>query len=200
MQGWIFSRETEGVCEYDSELSLVTVSIDDKLLHEAGATNISAVRQVGNLDNLLVQLALSAEKFNAGEKIYRETMIRALAAQIATTITPPVTQLSKLDDQRLRRAIEHIHARLGEDLSLENLSIEAGMSSFHFARSFKAATGTSPLQYVILTRMKTAQTLLASTKLSITEIAHRVGYEDVSRFIQHFRLRIGVSPGEIRKR
>lgn len=36
-QGWVFSAGTEGICEYDEQLSLVTVSIDDTLLRDAGA-------------------------------------------------------------------------------------------------------------------------------------------------------------------
>lgn len=72
------------------------------------------------------------------------------------------------------------------------------MGTFHFARSFKAATGVSPLQYVIRTRLETTRALLKSTKLSIAEIAHRVGYEDVSRFGQHFRRQFGMTPAAFR--
>ena len=197
-QGWVFSAGTEGICEYDEQLSLVTVSIDDTLLRDAGAAKGGVFRRVGALDPLLVQLVLSAENFSAGGRMYRETMSRALAVQLVATLDPPTTGQTPLDDIRLRRAVEHVHARLGEDLSLEGLAAEAGMSTFHFARSFKAATGVSPLQYVIRTRLETAQALLKSTKLSIAEIAYRVGYEDVSRFGQHFRRQFGMTPAAFR--
>ncbi len=197
-QGWVFSAGTEGICEYDEQLLLVTVAIEDTLLRDAGAAKGDVFRTVGALDPLVVQLVLSAENFGAGGRMYRETMSRALALQLVKTVAPPPTAQAPLDDMRLRRAVEHVHAHLGDDLSLEGLAAEAGMSTFHFARSFKAAIGASPLQYVIRTRLETAQALLKSTKLSIAEIAHRVGYEDVSRFGQHFRRQFGMTPGAFR--
>jgi AraC family transcriptional regulator len=81
---------------------------------------------------------------------------------------------------------------------LEDLANAAGLSAFHFARAFRAATGQSPLQYVIALRMTRAQVLLRSSQLPVAEIAYRVGYEDVSRFGQHFKRHTGATPGAFR--
>jgi AraC family transcriptional regulator len=103
-----------------------------------------------------------------------------------------------IDDARLRRAVDWIHDHLADDLSLEGMAGVAAMSPAHFARAFKAAMGASPLQYVIGARQEMAQVLLRTTGLSVAEIAFRVGYNDVSRFGQHFRRRAGTTPKAFR--
>jgi AraC family transcriptional regulator len=102
--------------------------------------------------------------------------------------------VAALDDPRLRRAAAWIADHLAEDIALDALAAEAAMSPFHFARAFKAATGTSPLQYVIRARIEMAQAMLRSSTLSVAEIAHCVGYDDLSRFGQHFKRQVGATP------
>jgi AraC family transcriptional regulator len=192
--GWIMPAGSEGICRYDAPHEFLTVAIPDGLITEMGGSPGFAP-QVGALSPLVVEIALNTPAFSAQGTLVRETMERALVAQIVQTVTPTLAQVSALDDPRLRRAVGFIAEHLADDISLETLAHEAAMSPFHFARAFKTATGTSPLQYVIRTRIETAQTLLKSSTLPVAEIAHRVGYDDVSRFGQHFRRQVGATPG-----
>jgi AraC family transcriptional regulator len=50
-------------------------------------------------------------------------------------------------DPRLQHAIDLVEARLAEDISLEDLAGAAAMSPFHFSRSFKHVTGTTPGEF-----------------------------------------------------
>jgi AraC-like DNA-binding protein len=70
---------------------------------------------------------------------------------------------------------------------LRSISRAAGLSEFHFARLFKAATGATPFQFVTRTRMERAKQLLRKTRLPILEIAERVGYRKPSHFSGAFR-------------
>ena len=198
-QGWILPAGAEGRCEFDAPLDFATVSVPDALLYDAGwQRGATLAPQVGDLDPLLVRMALDAEGFGTGGTLYAETMARALAAHLVQTVAPVAEDVAALDDPRLRRAVEHIRAHLATDLSLGAMADVATMSASHFARAFKAATGTSPLQFVIAERLETALVLLRTTRLPVAEVAHRVGYGDVPRFGQHFRRRFGTTPGAAR--
>jgi AraC family transcriptional regulator len=197
-EGWIMAAGSEGVCRYDDDHAFLMVEIPDRLMQEVGAAKGFAP-QFGAFDPVLVEMALAAPALEAKSLLFRETMERALVAQVAEVISPVGPEMAKLDDPRLRRAAMQIADRLSEDLSLELLANEAGMSAFHFSRAFKAATGQSPLQYVITARMAQAQTLLRTTGLPVAEVAYRVGYEDVSRFGQHFKRHAGATPAAWRK-
>jgi AraC family transcriptional regulator len=109
-----------------------------------------------------------------------------------------VTQAPVLEDARLARAVDRIEADLTGDLSLDELAAAAGMSVFHFARSFKAVTGEAPHRFVMRRRIERAKILLRTTALPVAEIAFRVGWENVSHFGQAFRGVTGVTPGSFR--
>ena len=104
-----------------------------------------------------------------------------------------------LVDRRIRRAVELMHAHLGQDLPLEEIAAAAHLSPFHFARLFKKLTGAAPHAYLASLRSARAETLLAETDLSITEIGARVGYASPSHFAKAFRQATGISPRAFRK-
>lgn len=198
-QGWILPAGSEGRCEHDQDLELLTVSIDGKLLREVGmSAEPGFENKFGDFDPILLNLCLGAESFVRGGTIYRETMHRALAVQIASTINPLPDWLVDIDDKRLRRVIDYIHDSLHEDLTLACMSDLAAMSATRFSRAFKSATGSSPLQYVIGARLDKAATCLRTTELTVAEIAWKVGYRDLSRFGQHFKRRFKVTPARFR--
>ncbi|HTG71565.1 MAG TPA: helix-turn-helix transcriptional regulator [Candidatus Udaeobacter sp.] len=70
----------------------------------------------------------------------------------------------------------------------------AGYSPYHFLRLFQQVMGKTPNHYVTESRIDAAKLLLATTALSVTEIAVRCGFAQASYFIRVFRLAEGVSP------
>lgn len=198
-QGWLLPKGAEGLCEYDTPLDVLYVSFDDSLLADAGLNRADTLSPVvGALDPLLLQLALASEAADAAPALYRDTMAQAAAAHLARLVAPAPATGAAVDDRRLRRAVSFIHDNLAEDLSLDAIAREAAMSPYHFSRVFKATLGASPLQYVIAARIDRARVLLRTTKLTVAEIAWRVGYEDVSRFGRHFKRQVGATPAAYR--
>lgn len=200
-QGWILPAGVEGMCEFDVDHRFISVEIDEGLLRDVGLEDARALApQFGALDPLLMQLSMAAATPSPGAPtLYLETMRHALAAHVAQLVQPPPELAAAIDDARLRRAIAYIHDNLASDLSLDALAAEAAMSAFHFSRAFKKATGKPPLQFVIAERLARAKVLLQTTQLPVAEVAHRVGYEDVSRFGQHFKRHFGATPGSVRR-
>lgn len=199
-QGWVLPGGVDGICEFDTDHRFITVEVPQAMLDEAGGLGAADFRPVvGALDPLLVQLAKSSvDAGSLNGVLYRDTMHRALAAHLARVVAPVPTAAHALDDSRLARAVARIHDDPAADLTLDDLAGTAAMSPHHFARAFKAATGKSPLQYVIARRIEAARVLLATTALPVAEIAHRVGYDDVSRFGQHFKRATGATPARYR--
>ena len=62
----------------------------------------------------------------------------------------------------LRRARDHIDAHYDEELDLDRLARVAGVSKYHFARSFEASYGETPIRYLTRRRIERAQDLLRS--------------------------------------
>ena len=99
----------------------------------------------------------------------------------------------------LGRATDYINDNLSRKLTLAEIAGAAHMSPHHFARSFKAATGLPPHRYVIQRRVERAKALLASTDLTVFEVAKAVGFANHSHLSSHVRRLLGVSPGALRQ-
>jgi AraC family transcriptional regulator len=100
-----------------------------------------------------------------------------------------------LPRQKLRAAAEYIEEHLDSEVSLDELAAVAHLSTYHFARLFKASTGLPPHQYVIARRIERAKQLLRGDDLSLAQVAARVGFWDQGHFTRHFKRLVGVTPG-----
>jgi AraC-like DNA-binding protein len=94
----------------------------------------------------------------------------------------------------LRRARDHIDRHYQDPLDLDQLATLAGISKFHFQRTFKATYGISPAEYLSRRRLERAQDLLRATNLTVTEVCHTVGFSSLGSFSARFRALVGESP------
>jgi len=95
---------------------------------------------------------------------------------------------------RLRRVTEFIDDNLARALPLADLSAEAHLSQYHFARLFKESTGMPPHRFVVQRRIERARELLAQGQLSIDAIARAVGFRTRSHFSMMFHRLTGDPP------
>lgn len=100
---------------------------------------------------------------------------------------------------RIAQSIRYMHRHLYEPLTVQDVAAAVGLSPSHFSREFKARTGYSPYEYIILRRIDRAKYLLTSTRQSVSEIAYATGYNSEENFIHSFRRQVGVTPGMFRK-
>lgn len=101
-------------------------------------------------------------------------------------------------DWRVRRALEYIHARLTETLSIPEIAAASGTSAFHLNRQFRAAMGLSLWQYVLRERARFARTLIAHGRLSLTQVSAAAGFETYASFIVAMRRTFGILPSSLR--
>jgi AraC family transcriptional regulator len=156
----------------------------DPLIEAIGQTVSSELRSPTPMASLLV------ETLSAALGVY---ILRSYSNLSAASHPPPTTK-GALDGRRLARVLAFIDAHLDRELSLEELAREACLSAFHFARSFKAATGVSPHRYVLQRRLDHAKALLITRTLSLAEVALACGFSSQAHFSSSFKQANGVSP------
>jgi AraC family transcriptional regulator len=101
---------------------------------------------------------------------------------------------------RINKVQDYIEANIGDELSIVRLSEVANFSQYHFHRIFSAMTGESLYQHIQRIRLeKSAYTLVANPKKSITEIAFECGFTNQASFARSFKKYFKVSAGEWRK-
>lgn len=98
-----------------------------------------------------------------------------------------------------RRILEIMRARYAEDISLDELAAEAGLSPFHFARMFKHSVGQPPRVYLTRLRIEKACELLALTDLSVNDVARKVGYSSSQVLARVFVKHRNIAPTDYRR-
>ncbi len=101
--------------------------------------------------------------------------------------------------KRLLNLLHYIDEHLDTNLSLEQLSQVACLSTFHFHRQFAAVVGMTPKHYTRAKIFRRAAWQLAFRDMSITEIALEAGYESSEAFSRAFKDYSGQAPGECRQ-
>ena len=100
---------------------------------------------------------------------------------------------------RIREVCRYIESNSADaHLKLTDLAARAGLSPFHFQRSFKALTGVSPKHYVEAVRLKTLKSSLKNSK-DVTEAVYDAGYGSSSRVYERADTRLGMTPRQYRE-
>jgi AraC family transcriptional regulator len=120
--------------------------------------------------------------------------ISARAVQLERGLSPNEATIPASSIARVTRSVRMIEAHPNAKLTLATLAREAGLSSYHFLRTFQQLTGVTPHQFVLRTRLREAARRLAASPAKILDIALDCGFGDVSNFNHAFRTEFGVSP------
>jgi len=102
-------------------------------------------------------------------------------------------------DDDLAALVAWVQGHLAEPLTVDDLAARALMSPRTFARRFRAATGTTPHQWLLDQRLLLAEQLLEQTDLPVDEIARRCGLGSSDTLRHHFARRRRVSPAGYRR-
>ena len=100
---------------------------------------------------------------------------------------------------RLIPAIEYIEQHFDQPMTLEQLASLANMSVTNFRREWAKQYTQAPMQYRDSLRLYYGKEYLLSGYYSVSEVARKCGFEDVSYFVRFFKKRVGLTPGEFQK-
>lgn len=134
-------------------------------------------------------------------------MARSIARVMVMFVQRPAGQAQfsvQLEAQRphrmpIREAVEWISQNPAGDLSVSAMASRAAMSDRNFTRVFRAETGLSLAKYVEKSRVEAAERMLATTIVTVNEVAKSCGFSTVETFHRSFRRMTDSTPGEYRK-
>ena len=96
--------------------------------------------------------------------------------------------------QKIRRAKDIILERMTDPPSLENLSVEIGLSLKKLKEGFKQLYGDTVYSYLLDHKMEEARRMLDSQKFNVNEVGLKLGYSTASHFIAAFKKKYGTTP------
>jgi AraC-like DNA-binding protein len=156
-----------------------------------------AVTRDSQVSRLAAAMAVDVDVDSTSGRLLSKGLSMALAAHVYSRYT--ISDLDavrgrRLSPSQLRRVIAYVEQAIAGDLSIAALAAQLDLSSFHFARLFKNATGLSPHQYVLQRRVQRARQLLESSSLTVAEVALAAGFSSQSHLTDTYRRITGLTP------
>jgi AraC-like DNA-binding protein len=171
----------------------------DVVLSNSGSCNDSILN---NLVQMLVRIDdvenITAQTFVDGVSLAMVSRLIALNAR-RNSIPRNRNNAMPLAQWRLKRVMEYIDSNLSTNISLAQLSDIAGLSRMYFAAQFRAATGSSPHQYILHRKIERAKRLLSNPTSSIIDVASVLGFRTQAHFTLIFRGIVGETPARWRQ-
>lgn len=148
----------------------------------------------------LPHLAVGDERARAFHRLHDAIGQRVERLSIEVAVAEAVSSFMLLKStashrtRPVRRAMDYLYERLSDSVTLDDLSIHAGLDKFHLCRAFRAQIGMPPHTYLTHLRVARARRLL-ERGIRATEVASLVGFYDQSQLNRHFRRIVGTTPG-----
>ena len=195
----------DGTTEVDGSYTLQTFRLSPELLDSLGQeitgkhqfpSQAATLVQDSQLADRLLQMHATLQQATV-EPVMGETLVLSLFESLFSHLkqTAPQTVSGLLTSEQLQRVRDFIEAHLSEKIGLEDLSLLVGLDRFRFLKLFKRSIGMTPHAWLLRLRLEKALELMKRQRdLSMTEVAHAVGFFDQSHFTRAFRHAYGVTP------
>ncbi len=121
-----------------------------------------------------------------------------LCARLLETLQPEMLREFHPEFLRLKPALDFMHQHYRDNPSLERVAAVAGLAPNYFHRRFHRLFSLTPFNYMLNRRLNQARHLLASTRLSVKEVAEAAGYENPLYFTRVFTHQMRMPPSEYR--
>ncbi len=145
-----------------------------------------------NLEELLVRLEMLLERQKRMVAFFAKKSGKEQEKEM-----PETTETYAIEDAFIRKVRQIIEENMSdEDFAMPQLCQILSMSRSQLLRKMKALVDISPSDFIRSHRLNKAKTMLETSTLSVSEVAYKVGYKDVSHFSRSFREQFGVSPSK----
>lgn len=181
-------RQLGGYFAFESPDAALMVSLLPALVHVRGAERLSVlVRLVGEE---------SMERRSGRDLVLTRLVEVLLIEALRSTQTDHARPglLRGLADPRLAPVIREMHRQLARSWSVVELAKVAALSRSAFFERFTRTVGLAPMEYLLSWRMAVARDLLRREKISVAEVAERVGFGSASAFSTAFSRHVGQPP------
>lgn len=157
----------------------------------------------GELAHLLSMLGRCLDRTRNADPLFADQIADLICLHLLNgdhaALGAPARFRGGLSPTQLMRVTEFLAGSLAEPVTLQELAALVGLSRTHFCTAFKASTGMQPYAWRIAHRMARARDLLATTRMTVAEVAMAVGYDDPAYFSRLFRNHAGMPPMRYRQ-
>lgn len=206
----IEKRAWEQRIRWTTPAILLAVRVSDTALEQAAdavpyaSDNMPGDRAVRDMRLSSLMYALERERINGfpSGRLFLDGLEQALAAMVVRYDGVVRRNLfvhkGGLTPYRMRRVTEFIQEHIEEDITLNELARNVGLSPSHFCSLFHKTSGKTPHQFVLHCRIQHAKTLLARQSNSILDVALASGFRTHQHFSRIFRRHVGIPPSAYR--
>jgi len=203
----------EGVCKWEflfidldnfirHEMQFKRLDIEEVIKTLNAQSYVILAAQNPQLNNLVKGII---EEYRSKKPHYKNAVkgyLRALVVEMLRTNESMSSNLT-LDESRVNNYIEqsvnYIETHFAEDIRLEDIATNCGLSESHFRRIFVDSIGMKPSDYLNMIRVNKACEYMMNEDVSVEEIGYRVGFQNPSTFNRNFKKIIGTTPFQWKK-
>jgi AraC-like DNA-binding protein len=180
-------------------------SISDELMAFRKKTSFTNTVNLCNRTREIIQNILNHNYTSTLQTIYLNSQVQALLlygleclAEDKSEESFACTFLAHEDDRaRIMQAKDILLQRLGEPITIRELSRKVGTNECYLKKGFKSMFGTTIFDFYQNERMNHARYLLYEKGLSVTEVSDLLGYSSISHFSTAFKKHTGLKPCEL---
>ncbi len=121
------------------------------------------------------------------------------AARCSECVVAIGCKASEVQNPVIKKACEYIESHLSDDIDLDCISREIGVSPYYLSKLFKEVKNENYINYLNSLRLEKAKKLLEDDSLIIKEVTASVGYNDQNYFSKLFKQKYGLTPTEYRE-
>ena len=121
--------------------------------------------------------------------------LKAIFLQVRQHFSEPPRDSTSL----VERSLGYIHEHYARDFDIDELASQVAVSPSYLFRLFRKKMQVTPMHYRSLVRVDKAKLLLADQRLTVDDVAERVGYDDAKYFARVFRDFTGTTPSAYRR-
>ena len=151
--------------------------------------NVELAQTINKLIGICQSTALTKD-------VLADLALQELIVQISQCQTIKDIQQNKIQSSNpyFAAILENIQDNLTSKINVKSIADSAGLSLTSFYRLFKKEMGISPVEYIILERIKLAKQLLQDQSIYIKNVSYESGFENPNYFIRAFKLHEGITP------
>jgi len=200
----------DGTAGSDESYTLQTFRLSPALLKGLGEeitgkhhfpSQASVVLRDTQLADQLIAIHTALQNASA-DPLLEDARVMTLFESLFARLLKPSPQVvaGTLTPHQLLRVRDFMEAHLCEKITLEDLALLLGLDRFRFLKLFKRTVGMTPHAWLLRLRLERAVELITMKHdMSITDIAHAVGFFDQSHFTRAFRAAYGVTPARFQR-
>ncbi len=143
--------------------------------------------------NKIIQICQSTSIFKdtLADLSLQELLVKIVQSQTLKGVS--AGNESKLSPM-LSGIVQHIKENIANKIELKTIAQKVGLSTSTLYRLFKTELGISPVEFVILEKIKLAKRYLADKNVYIKNVSYEAGFEDSNYFIRVFKHYEGITP------